>query len=790
MQRFLVRRTFDAVPADGHGLDGVVELVDMAGGASNVTVGQSVADLTALVAVTKGDTRPDRQIRFVESESASYSYDEQASSGDQQPNDSDGTGSGFGNGWWSKHTAVAQAHVSSHISGSDKFPDAVQLLYVGKHGNDGNAGKTNADAFLTFGAAIAAAGTPGSESAAVSIVCLDDGEYVEVLAGVSFVNIYAPLATVNCGTGSNFIRDDSHWTFRRLVTTTGIACSKPTGTGTAYLRCDEIIATTLCAIRVVIGTVILEADQITATSGPCVDIQGGEAKGRIGSLAVTSGKGVYCQVAGTADLVIGSITGDAGSSGLESRSTGGGAGWLRAVVGTIDVAGTGILFSGFTTAPHVTAVVSRLNGGTAAFNVTANGLLDLVCADITGTRTVDAGSVARISEPPLDHVQTLYVGKHGNDSNTGKTPGDAFLTFGAALTAAGTPADEANAVTIVCVDDGLYTENLIGKAFVNVYAPHASFTPSSLTQMPASCSWTFRRMISATRELCERNGAGISYLKCELMEMTSQECINMQVGELVVDIDRIINTAGTCVFAGGGVIRGRIGVIETDTGKCIDVLSNAKAELSVEKMIGGATSIGLGMNQTGSANPDIRLHVADLDVAGEAIKILRGGSGVPSAHIIAGRINGGTSAYDVQAAGVLNLVCGEIIGARIAAAGSLVSVNGEAYRTVQTTGATTPTIATIPIPDDTSVLVEVDIVGFSTNGADQVAYKKAALVYRRSAGIAVLEAVQDVMTDIESDVNFDATIGVDGGNNAIITVTGVAAKTMEWKSRHTVTEVS
>lgn len=109
---------------------------------------------------------------------------------------------------------------------------------------------------------------------------------------------------------------------------------------------------------------------------------------------------------------------------------------------------------------------------------------------------------------------------------------------------------------------------------------------------------------------------------------------------------------------------------------------------------------------------------------------------------------------------------------------------------VQTTVLETVTIATIAIPDNTSVLVTVDIVGFSTNGADQVAYKKAALVYRRSAGAAALQgAVQDVMADVESDALFDVTIGV-SGNNAIITVTGVAAKTMNWKARHTVAAVS
>lgn len=513
VKRFLVRRTFDAVPADGQGLDGVVELVDMSGGASNVTVGQSVADLTALAAITKGDTRPDRQIRFVESGSASYSYDEQASSGDVQPNDSDGTGTGFGNGWWSKHTAVAQAHVSSHISGSDKFPDHVQTLYVGKHGNDANAGKTPADAFLTFGAAITAAGTPADEANAVGIVCLDDGEYVEVLTGVAFVNIYAPLATLNVTGPTNTMVGGCHWTFRRIYT--GSTAVRVSGSGIAYLNVGEVTGTINSNVIDMrgSGTLVLNVGRIIGVQGACLWINSGTVQGHVGSIEAGIGTGIFVMYGASMDMVVETITGGVASIGIEVYADMGNGGEARGVIGNIDVSGIGInVNTPFDDSCYAALTVGRLNGGTAAYYVGAHGTLSLTCSDITGARTIEVGG--------------------------------------------------------------------------------------------------------------------------------------------------------------------------------------------------------------------------------------------------------------------------------------LTNVNGEVENKALTTGATTPTIATIAIPDDTSVLVNVHVVAFRTNGADQVAYKKAALVYRRSAGIAVLQAVEDVMTDIESDVNFDATIGVDGGNNAIITVTGVAAKTMRWKSRHTVTEMS
>ncbi len=75
---------------------------------------------------------------------------------------------------------------------------------------------------------------------------------------------------------------------------------------------------------------------------------------------------------------------------------------------------------------------------------------------------------------PLEHLLQVYVGKAGNDSHDGTNPNRPKLTIAAAVTAAGTPADEANAVTVEVLDDGEYTENLTHVSYVNVYAPHAT----------------------------------------------------------------------------------------------------------------------------------------------------------------------------------------------------------------------------------------------------------------------------------------------------------------------------
>lgn len=72
-----------------------------------------------------------------------------------------------------------------------------------------------------------------------------------------------------------------------------------------------------------------------------------------------------------------------------------------------------------------------------------------------------------------DHA--YFVGAHGNDLNNGKSWRFAFKTLGKAITEANaqTPAID-NRYVIVCIDAGVYTENIILGSFVSVYAPSAT----------------------------------------------------------------------------------------------------------------------------------------------------------------------------------------------------------------------------------------------------------------------------------------------------------------------------
>lgn len=115
---------------------------------------------------------------------------------------------------------------------------------------------------------------------------------------------------------------------------------------------------------------------------------------------------------------------------------------------------------------------------------------------------------------------------------------------------------------------------------------------------------------------------------------------------------------------------------------------------------------------------------------------------------------------------------------------------GFVVSTITTTNtAAVTTIATIPIPDNTAVLITAWITGRRTNAVDRAGYERQALVYREAAGAATIEGTINTPFTRESANTWDASISV-SGNNAIITVQGTATAVINWVCRHFVNEVS
>lgn len=109
--------------------------------------------------------------------------------------------------------------------------------------------------------------------------------------------------------------------------------------------------------------------------------------------------------------------------------------------------------------------------------------------------------------------------------------------------------------------------------------------------------------------------------------------------------------------------------------------------------------------------------------------------------------------------------------------------------TVQTTDATVTTIATIAIPDDTVVEVTVTVVGRRTDAAQRGAFVRQATVFRENPGAATLSGNVTTTRTRPNGTPWKVTLIV-SGNNLLVQVQGEAAKTVNWKSQHSVVEVA
>ena len=146
-------------------------------------------------------------------------------------------------------SGVADGEVLTYQTGSGNWEalpapgdvDRTQIVYVGKHGSDANSGLRPTIPKLTIGAAITtASGLSPTTSNRITVKVLDGGTYTESFTVPSWVTLEAFGATLE---GTVTLSDDSEVIAREIVkTTSGIAVSKPAGTGSAYASADVIRA--------------------------------------------------------------------------------------------------------------------------------------------------------------------------------------------------------------------------------------------------------------------------------------------------------------------------------------------------------------------------------------------------------------------------------------------------------------------------------------------------------------------------------------------------------------------
>jgi hypothetical protein len=108
--------------------------------------------------------------------------------------------------------------------------------------------------------------------------------------------------------------------------------------------------------------------------------------------------------------------------------------------------------------------------------------------------------------------------------------------------------------------------------------------------------------------------------------------------------------------------------------------------------------------------------------------------------------------------------------------------------TVMTSDATYTTIATVPIAASTSVLIDVKVSGFRTNGTDQGYYIRRGGFVNRGGTVTQQGGTQSDFTR-ESVGNYDTRFLI-SGTDVLIQVRGQTAHDVEWTSKHMTVEAS
>jgi hypothetical protein len=413
------------------------------------------------------------------------------------------------------------------------FPQE-NIIYVGKHGISGiNDGKTIENAVPTFEDAITLA-TAESPSATnrMAIVCLDAGKYTSVTSALDIpehVDLYAPNATLaKTGTfGSNFItvRDDSNVCVDTIdvFSTISVTCFLMSAQGPNFAKCS------LKANNIILDTLNEVGIDNSASSGR-LDIDIGNLTGDNASFT-----GIICRrtgIPGSGNLINGSVKSIRAPNTAEAIAVGPSCrinldvdeieftnptdtiGIHTFTLGPLPataninvkrlVAVTGVeaeadtivnLHAGIrdTTTDSIDAAADLYEFSpnqviSDQLEVKDEYVLPLTDGAVSGqVITTDGAGTTNfqsIGSLLTSQENIIYVGKHGNDSNNGKTLNDAVLTFSQAVTLATAESPSAtNRVAIVCVDAGIYsqTDSLDIPQHVDLYAPNATLERTGTT---------------------------------------------------------------------------------------------------------------------------------------------------------------------------------------------------------------------------------------------------------------------------------------------------------------------
>jgi hypothetical protein len=396
---------------------------------------------------------------------------------------------------------------------ASKFVSRLRTIYVGKHGNDANAGTTPADALLTIGAAITAASalTPAVNDE-VLIDVTDAAVYTETgLTVPAYVQLDMDNASFTVTTGTGIIMSNNSYLVMATLTTSGTANGVEVVDGTATVIINTINhASSGDAIKAngasAATNVHLDANFIYVTGAgtglTTVNTGGNQCSAFLeaGSMTV-SGAGIGVEVVSTAGAVFGSVDAvvvtNAGGTGLKTLA---GSSFIyldtrvaNAALGSIvDVAaGTEIsIFSG-------TAVLGTVSGtGTFYRSDIREG--NYIPNMLTGTTVVPANdeirffsaSAGRAERLTISALQALISGETATKQSTNYTAaaGDfVLMSTGATDKTVTLPAAASNTDAVIVVKkydagagnviiDGNASETIDGDLTQTILSPLTSLT--------------------------------------------------------------------------------------------------------------------------------------------------------------------------------------------------------------------------------------------------------------------------------------------------------------------------
>lgn len=322
------------------------------------------------------------------------------------------------------------------------------------------------------------------------------------------------------------------------------------------------------------------------------------------------------------------------------------------------------------------AFTGRVETGTLKANDSEAGI-----ALFTAGVLSDGGGV-------LSQNQIYYVGKHGNDSNDGKSIGNALLTFGQAkiLAVAASPTTS-NRITILCLDDGSYTENIVCVSYVNIYAPNANLI-GSITGADNSSITLSTQSATAITAISKTSGTGRFFCNIdEVYLITGSTGLFCTAGEtyfnwkyITLDNGIAIGSTATAqdtIHLNGGDI------YITGNGRAINLKTAGLVLGHIDRIkdIGG-TGNSAGIFMEGG---EVSMTLNSIEDTGTGLSINPGECNLTVQEIVA------TQAYIVLTPGELNLHVNKITGTEtIGALATVRKVSAEGDIEGVDIGQTTP----------------------------------------------------------------------------------------------------